>query len=90
MNAIQTINTLTEVLLSGDPPMERASHSIGVATGLRLAFRHPEYSRALLACVDKAARDRGVDAGRVAAERAIDGLIQLCPIDSTDGLGKLS
>jgi hypothetical protein len=67
--------------------MEQASHSIGIETGLRLAFRHPEYGRALLVRLNQEGLDCGADGGRIAAERAIDRLIQLCPINSMDEQG---
>lgn len=80
MKAPEVISALTGTLLSGDSLQEQSAHSIGIETGLRFAFRHPEYGRALLVLVDEDLID--ADAGRLAAERAIDGLVELCPMES--------
>ncbi|KKK92969.1 hypothetical protein LCGC14_2697540, partial [marine sediment metagenome] len=56
----------------------------GIETGIRLVMRHPEYARLLHIRLDEEMKALGSDNGRLAAERAIDGLIQLCPVEGEE------
>lgn len=76
------IQFLTAALIGADDPTY-ISHCIGIETGLRLAFRHPEYARLLLRRVDEEMTEGGVDRGRLSADWAIDALIRTHPLEDS-------
>ena len=79
---MSVIQSLALVLIGPNEPAF-INHCGGVETGLRLAFRHPEYARLVLRLVDEEMEADGQDAGRLSAERAIDGVIQACPLEDS-------
>ncbi len=71
----ETIDIMTAVLLSEGTGDTYQAHSIGIETGLRLAFRYPEYARHLLAQVDEEMKALGNDLGRQWAEAVLDDVV---------------